>query len=29
MYQHDIIPMSEVDLDVDHMVDKVYIGPQG
>ena len=29
MDRSDIIPMSEVDLDVDHMVDKVYIGPQG
>ena len=29
MNRSEIIPMSEVDLDIDEMVDKIYIGPQG
>ena len=29
MNRNEIIPMSEVDLDIDEMVDKIYIGPQG
>ena len=29
MNQNYIILMSEVNLDIDEMVDKIYIGPQG